>query len=366
MHTTRTIAALMMALIASLAPQSAFAQPCVGDCNNDRSVRVDELVTGVNVALGARSIAQCRNLDADADQRAGVSELVTAVNGALEGCPAELPIDELVTHGFADNDGVKIHYATLGEGPLIVMLHGFPDYWYTWRHQMRALSADHQVVAIDLRGYNLSDAPQGEENYDLPVLVSDVVAVIHHLNRDRAVIVGHDFGGGIAWTFALLHPEMTERLIICNLPHPLGFLRELVNNPQQYANTQYARNLQKDGAYLTLNADLLALWVTDAEARPKYLEALRRSNLEAMVNYYRRVFPREPYTIPTGPVIKVKPPVLMIHGLGDQFLLPGALNDTWQWLEGPFTLVTIPGAGHFVQQDAADLVTRTMQSWLAQ
>lgn len=103
-----------------------------------------------------------------------------------------------VEHGYADSNGVKIHYASIGEGPLVVMIHGFPDFWYSWRHQMEVLSSDFQVVAIDQRGYNKSDQPEGDENYDMRYLVGDVAAVIRHLGRDKATIVGHDWGGAVA------------------------------------------------------------------------------------------------------------------------------------------------------------------------
>ncbi len=118
-----------------------------------------------------------------------------------------------VEHGYADSNGVKIHYASIGEGPLVVMIHGFPDFWYSWRHQMEVLSSDFQVVAIDQRGYNKSDQPDGDENYDMRYLVGDVAAVIRHLGRDKATIVGHDWGGAVAWQFAFHVPQMTERLM---------------------------------------------------------------------------------------------------------------------------------------------------------
>src|SRR5258708_10945489 len=108
-------------------------------------------------------------------------------------------IETRVEHGYADSNGVKIHYASLGKGSLIVMIHGFPDFWYTWRNQMAELSSQFQTVAIDMRGYNLSDKPKGVDNYDMRLLVGDVVAVIKHLGRDKAVIAGHDFGGAVAW-----------------------------------------------------------------------------------------------------------------------------------------------------------------------
>ena len=277
-------------------------------------------------------------------------------------------IEKRVKHAYADNQGVRIHYVTLGEGPLVVMLHGFPDFWYTWRHQMEALSEDYLVSALDLRGYNLSDKPRGVENYDMSLLVGDVVAVIRHLKRDKAIIVGHDWGGAIAWQFAMHLPQMTEKLIILNLPHPRGLMRELAQNKEQQENSQYARDFQKEGAHKMLTAEGLASWVTDPEAKTKYIEAFKRSNFEAMLNYYKRNYPKESpqaTSSTNAPLIKVKAPVLMFHGLQDKYLMHQALNGTWEWLEKDLTLVTIPDAGHFVQQDAAELVTKTMKMWLS-
>src|SRR5579885_1145886 len=169
--------------------------------------------------------------------------------------------DELGEEGFADSGGVKIHYVTAGKGPLVILMHGFPDYHYTWRDQMPALAKHFQVVAIDLRGYNKSDQPKGVENYAMDQLVGDVAAVLKHFHKDKAIIVGHDWGGIIAWVFAMMHPEQTERLVILNLPHPKVFLRELVRNPQQQKNSQYARNFQKEDAAKNLTPEMLVLWV---------------------------------------------------------------------------------------------------------
>lgn len=278
-----------------------------------------------------------------------------------------LDIDKRVTNGYADHDGVKIHYAALGKKskPLIVMIHGFPDFWYTWRDQMNALSKDYYVVAVDQRGYNLSDKPKGVENYDMRLLVGDVLAVIKAQGRDKAIVVGHDWGGMVAWSTAMAAPERVDKLIILNLPHPRSLSHELATNPDQQKNSQYARNFQKEGAENGLKAEALAFWVKDPAARVKYVEAFKRSDLTAMLNYYKRNYPREPYVEDTSPLAKVKMPVLMIHGLDDTALLPGALNNTWNWLEKDLTLVTVPGAGHFVQQDASDMVTRSMKMWLA-
>jgi pimeloyl-ACP methyl ester carboxylesterase len=159
-------------------------------------------------------------------------------------------------------------------------------------------------------------------------------------------------------------PAMTQKLIILNLPHPRGMAHELAHNPQQQENSQYARNFQQEGAHLQLTAEKLSQWVKDPEAQARYVEAFQRSDFEAMLHYYKQNYPREPYREATSEVIKVQAPVLQIHGLADKALLAGGLNNTWEWLEQDYTLVTIPHAGHFVQQDAADLVTRTMRRWL--
>ena len=273
-------------------------------------------------------------------------------------------IENAVEHGYADNNGVKIHYASLGSGPLIVMVHGFPDYWYTWRNQMVALALQFQAVALDLRGYNLSDQPKGREKYAMAHLMGDVQAVIRHLGREKAILVGHDWGGAICWQVAMHLPALTERLIILNLPHPRGFNRELVHNPQQQQNSEYARTFQQDGAHEHLNPEMLSAWVKDPAARERYREAFRRSDIEAMLHYYKQNYPHPPYREDASPVSKVQAPVLQIHGLRDQFLLASALNSTWEWLANDWTLLTIPHAEHFVQHDAADLVTRTILSWL--
>lgn len=274
--------------------------------------------------------------------------------------------EDLGEEGFVDSDGVKIHYVTAGKGPLVVLIHGFPDFWYSWREQIPALAKHFQVVAIDMRGYNKSDQPSGVENYAMPKLVADIDAVVKHFKADKAIIVGHDWGGVVAWTYAMTHPDKTDKLVILNLPHPKCLQRELANNPEQQKNSAYARNFQQPEAASKVQPEMLTFWVKDGDAKKKYVEAFKRSSMEGMLNYYKANYPREPYKYsedePKYPPIKCS--VLMIHGLKDTALLPGALNDTWKYLDKDLTLVTIPGAGHFVQQDAADKVTKAMVSWL--
>ena len=293
--------------------------------------------------------------------RLAILAIVTSL--VVPGTPAfARDVYERVHDGYADSDGVRIHYATLGRGPLIVMIHGFPDFWYTWRDQMAGLSRHYQVVAMDQRGYNLSDHPAGDEHYDLALLVDDVAAVIRAVGRERAVVVGHDWGGAVAWTLAMTHPEMVDRLVILNLPHPRALLRELRENPTQLANSAYARAFQESTVPFGTTAEAFAGSRTDPVVQAHYTEAFARSDLAAMIAYYKRNYPRAPYDDVVLPI--VQPPVLVIHGLADPFLLAAGLDRTWEWVAQPLTLVTIPGAGHFVQQDAAELVTKTIRSWL--
>jgi pimeloyl-ACP methyl ester carboxylesterase len=281
--------------------------------------------------------------------------------------------------GFADSGGVRIHYVTMGTGPLVVLIHGIPGFWYDWRHQMPALAHHFQVVAIDQRGFNLSDQPDGVENYAIGKLVGDVDAVAKHFGREKATLVGHDSGGWISWHYAMAHPDKTDRLVIVNLPHPRCIERELANNPRQYQASEYARQLQQspngnrkfvapDGSTIELTPELYSSGFHDEQ--PKYLEALRRTSIEAIINFYKANYPRPPYQEQVYPPVKC--PVLMIHGLDDMWLMPEALNDTWRYLEKDLTLVTVPHAGHWVHlgpvqsQGAPDLVTKRMISWLTQ
>jgi len=276
---------------------------------------------------------------------------------------------EEVTHGYADNNGVKIHYASIGEGPLVVMLHGFPDYWYTWRDQMAALKDDFQVVAMDLRGYNLSGQPEGVENYQMQHLMQDVVAVIQSFGKEKAIIIGHDWGGGIAWQLAIHRPEVVEKLIVCNLTHPTPQAAENLRVWAGNNNTSYTDDFRQQTPE-TLPITWLSGWVKDAEAKKQYEKAFSRSSVESMVNYYKANMPTKDQRaawlqdpkVPELPTIKV--PVLVIFGTKDKYVLKGGLNNTWDYVESDLTMVTLPNAGHFVQQDESELVSKSMRMWL--
>src|SRR6266851_750784 len=275
-----------------------------------------------------------------------------------------LALEDKAEHRYANNNGVKIHYALYGSGPLVVFLHGFPDYWLTWRHQMLALSKSFRAAALDMRGYNLSDKPKGVENYNINRLVDDAAAVIDAEGEKSAVVVGHDWGGATAWNIAMRRPELVGRLAILNMPHPYSLARELATNPEQVKYSQYARNFMDPEFYKQISLDRLGNWVRDPAAKAKHLEAMQRSDPQAMLHYYQANYPREPYRVWNSEPAHVKMPTLLIHGLKDKALASTGLNGLWNWVDADLTITTIPGADHFVQQDAADLVSRTLLAWL--
>lgn len=271
----------------------------------------------------------------------------------------------------ATNGDVKIHYVVDGKGPLVVMIHGFPDYWATWKPLMAELNkAGYRTAALDLRGYNLSDKPQGVAAYAMPNLIGDVAAVIAAEGQKDAIVVGHDWGAAIAWQVAFNRPDLVNKLVIMSVPHPAGMARELATNKAQQAGSDYARNFQKEGSEKALTAEGLAGWVKDPQEKAGYVEALKRSDFAAMMNYYRANYPRgageateTPATM-QPPNQRVKVPLLVIHGMKDTALNAAGHSGTWNYVDADTTIVMAPTAGHFVQHDAEALVNATVRDWL--
>lgn len=273
-----------------------------------------------------------------------------------------------VEHGYADNNGTRIHYVTLGEGEPVVFVHGFPDFWYSWRHQMAALAPHFKVIAIDMRAYNLSDKPEGIDNYKMEYLLGDIRAVIKDAGEEKVTLVGHDWGGAISWHFAMRFQKQVERLIIMNLTHPRGYAAVVANpTPEQKANVQYAR----DFASSTPKGDPVPERVLTREVQDedtlvgeRYREAFSRSYWDGMMNYYRANYFDALADIDPDTIPDIICPVLQFHGLKDTAVDKDGLKDTWNWVTQDYSLVTTPAAGHFVQWEAKELVSETMKSWL--
>ncbi len=304
----------------------------------------------VGVSVFALSMAACSPQAAPSVQPAVTAPETAKMTVELE--------DKYAT----SEDGVKIHYVASGQGPLIVMIHGFPDFSGSWNKLAPALNDKYRVAAMDTRGYNLSDKPEGVDNYKMDKLVADIQAVIKAEGASKATVLGHDWGAIQAWNYAFAHPETLERLIIMSVPHPAGFIRQIAQSPE---NSNYARNFQKEGSEKELTIERLTRSVQDPEEKAKYTEAFERSSTAAMMNYYRANYPSAPKpgeAPPTYP--KIDAPVLVIHGMQDKALLSFGHNDTWEQVSKDTTILMIPDSGHFVQRDAADLVNAQVRSWL--
>ncbi|MAB23360.1 MAG: alpha/beta hydrolase [Pseudomonadales bacterium] len=270
-----------------------------------------------------------------------------------------------VEHHYADNDGVRIHYAATGAGPLLVFLHGFPDHWLGWWQVMDSLRVNYRVVALDLRGYNLSDQPAEQQAYAVSELVMDVQAVVSHEDAERATIIGHDWGGFVAWHVAMDVPAIVESLVVLNMPHPWAISRELASNPAQQKASEYVKLFSHPQSHLQFPRERLAAWVNDPAFKTRQQQAMDNSSLNGMLNYYRVNWPTPPCRQHAAPPPKVHAPTLLMHGLQDPYALPAGLNDVWQWVDNELDIYTLPEAAHFIQHDHAPAVTARLQQWLA-
>jgi pimeloyl-ACP methyl ester carboxylesterase len=201
----------------------------------------------------------------------------------------------------AELPGLRLHYVEAGSGPLVVLLHGFPEFWYAWRKQIGPLAqAGYRVVAPDMRGYNLSGKPRGIAAYGSRLLVEDVASLIRACGEERAFVVGHDWGAGVAWAFAMTHPEMTRRLAVLNGPHPERLLRAF-KDPKQLARSWYMFFFQLPWLPEAISRhDGFARWLKTLRDEPLVADAFTPADLAiyaeafaqpgaltAMINYYR-------------------------------------------------------------------------------
>lgn len=290
----------------------------------------------------------------------------TILLATILACPfASADIFDDVEHHYAENDGVKLHYVTMGQGDPILFVHGFPDTWFSWAHQMEGLKDNYKVAAMDLRGYNKSGQPEGVENYAMDLLLGDVTAVIDALGGN-VTLVAHDWGGAICWRLAMASPEKVNKLIMCNLTHPKGYMTVRMNaTDEQKANTKYIEDFQAPDAADNLTPTVLAFIAGGANNphNEQYKAAFERSYVDGMLNYYRAAWAGLESSAQTE-IPQITMPVLQFHGLKDTAVDKDGLRDTWNWIDSDYTLVTVPQSGHWVQREAADLVTTTMKWWL--
>lgn len=273
-------------------------------------------------------------------------------------------IEAAVEHRFARNGSANLHVATAGDGRLMLFLHGFPDHWLGWHAVMAPFLTSHRVAAMDLRGFNLSDQPLEPDAYALDTLVGDVAAAIAECGAQSAVVIGHDWGGWLAWQVAMRRPDLVDGLVILNMPHPWAIARELAINPRQEAASAYVRVFQQPGAEQAVPLERLSQWISDPAFRERHNAAFARTELGAPMNYYRVHFPAPPYKVLDLPPEPVRAPTLIIHGLTDAYALPEGLNGVWDWVEAPTTIHAWPGVGHFVQHDQPARVVSALSSFL--
>ncbi len=376
LNTTVRLLPIARALVAAMAvlpcwSVQAAAQPSPSAIMKTLDVDRDGRITLSEARDGLRRdfTSIDRNGDGGIDEEELIGVLKMVDGGDEVGTAAGTEVFDRVAHHETDSDGVAIHYVSLGEGPVVLFVHGFPDFWYSWREQMAALAGDFKTVAMDTRANNKSGKPDGAENYTMAFLMSDVEAVIKDLGVDSVTLVGHDWGGAIAWQFAMHYPQHVDKLVICNLTHPRGYGTVRRNaSDQQKANTQYITDFQTPGFEDRLTPEALtaiSAGRVSAEVRQRYLDAFKQSSTKGMLDYYRSAFS----SLESGPgaggeMPNLSMPVLQFHGLKDSAVDKDGLRDTWNWIDEDYTLVTVPDSGHWVQREAAEMVNTTMLWWL--
>ncbi len=285
------------------------------------------------------------------------------------------PITDSWQEDYIITNGVKLHYVTQGEGKLMLMLHGFPEFWYSWRHQIPEFASDYKVVALDLRGYNDSEKPKDVSAYQISELVNDIKGVIQGLGYESCILVGHDWGGMIAWYVAYNYPELVDKLIVMNIPHPAKFAEALRSSPQQLLRSWYVFFFQ-----LPLLPELLFQWddyrliassfidmaidkdtFSEADLNAYKDAAAKRGAITAMLNYYRNVF-QGLLNQRQWDVLQI--PTLMIWGENDTALGKELTYNTKDYVPD-LQIRYIPNCSHWVQQEQCQLVNQYMREFLA-
>ncbi len=268
---------------------------------------------------------------------------------------------------YATVNGVRLHYVEAGEGPLVVLLHGFPEFWWTWRQQIPALvAAGFRTVAVDMRGYAESDKPPRWQDYRMEILAADIAELIAALGEERAHVVGHDWGAAVAWGLATFHPERVDRLIVLNVPHPERMLHTLQTSLAQLRRSWYMflfqipwlpERLMRWGGRRTLEN-----LYKEAKPGAYTAEDIARSEAALMgpdglrgpINYYRAVLRQSPRRA-RAQFKPIPAPTLIIWGEQDRYLM-AKMADPDPRLVPDVRVVRLPDASHWVQHDEPERV----------
>ncbi|MEK6609215.1 MAG: alpha/beta hydrolase [Myxococcota bacterium] len=276
----------------------------------------------------------------------------------------------LLRERFAEvGGGVRLHVVESGDGFPVLLLHGFPEHWYSWRHQIAALAPRFRVIAPDQRGYNTSDKPG---DYRLDAIVDDAAALIAQAGG-RAHVVGHDWGAPVAWQLALRHPDAVARLAILNGPHPVAMARALRSSHRQRLRSWYMAVFQiprlpewlltRDGARALgrLRGDFAHPERLTDEDLARYREAfLQPGAARAAIDWYRAARRGGRSSLAAWRGNRVRSPTLIFWGTRDRYLGAEAIENVGEWMDGPLTITRLEAAGHFVQQDCPDEVNAAL------
>jgi len=296
------------------------------------------------------------------------------------------------THRSVTANGTRFHVASLGDGPLVLLLHGFPEFWWSWRHQLVSLAAaGYRAVAADLRGYGGSDKPP--RGYDLITAAADAAGLIRALGEANAVVVGHDWGGLTAWTLAAYFPKSVRRLAVVSMAHPLRMRGAVLSSPLSISRglapradggrgSNYPlafqvpmrpeRLLVRDDAALV--GEILSSWSAPGWPSPETARVYQRAMLIPPVAHtsleYHRWFVRSTFR-PDGLRYArhlrspVDAPVLHLHGAADPCITPQLARGAGRYVEGPYRWKEIEGAGHYPHEERPELFDAELLGWLA-
>jgi len=279
-------------------------------------------------------------------------------------CPADT-----VEFRTIDVGEVSLNVACRGSGPTLVLLHGFPEYWYGWDAVMDRLAGQYRLIVPDQRGYNLSDKPAAEADYEMPHLVADAVGLINAVSTEPVTVVAHDWGGAVAWVLANQHPEKVDKLVILNAPHPDVFARELANNPAQQEASFYVDIVSAPTAETVLSDNDFAFLtlamgsVISSEDLALYKEAWGQPGaLTGMVNWYRANI--EDNQLPLTEPVTVDVPTMVLWGLADTALLPGNIEGLDDYVSD-LTLHTFDGVSHWIAHEIPDTVSDAIDAFVS-